>query len=163
MTFKLNMTDDEANSKDYELPPTGNYVCRITDISLEEVKKAGPNFGKPFWKMTLTVDEGQYAGTPIFAIVMLFDGALYTVRQLCEAVHPEYVDGNNINMPSLENGMPDPDPWMGQVVNIKGTKFIAGSKRNNGDFREYDEFKIRFKKPVTGGNKSGVSGLPLPV
>jgi hypothetical protein len=163
MTFKLNMTDKEANSKDFELPPSGNYLVRITDLSLEEVKKAGDNFGKPYWKATVTVEEGQYAGTPIISTVMLFPGALYTIKQMCEAINPEFIDGNDINLPTAENGMPSPDPWMGQLVHIKGTKFAAGTKRRNGETREYDEFQIKWKKaPTSASRPAGAGGLPMP-
>lgn len=157
------MSEKEAASKTYELPPTGKYLTNISDISLEEVKKQGPNFGKPYWKMTLTVDEGPYAGTPIITTIMLFEGSLYSLKQLCEAVHPEYLDGDAINLPSLENGVPDPDVWQGQQVQIKGTKFAEGTKRGNtGEFREFDEFRVKFLKTEKSGNKSSIAGLPLP-
>jgi hypothetical protein len=162
--FKLNMTDQEANSKDYEVLPTGAYLVRITDLALEEVKKAGANFGKPYWKITLVVEEGQYAGSPIITTAMLFEGSLYTIKQMCEAIHPEFIDGSAINLPTVENGMPDPDPWIGQLVNIKGTKLVAGSKRKNGDIREYDEFSIKWKASKNGkaDSPSGIDGLPTP-
>lgn len=165
MTFKLNMTDEEAEAKEYQVPPTGRYLCRITDLSIEEVKKQGDNFGKPYWKLTMVVEEGKYKGDTIFTTVMLFDKALFALRDLCFAVHPEYIEGNAINIPSVENGMPDPSPWLGQLVNIKGTKYPEGSVRQKtGEFREYDEFKVKFlKKDGTGSkSESGIGGLPLP-
>ncbi len=164
MTFKLNMTDKEAASKDFELPPSGSYVCRITDIELDEVKKQGDNFGKPFWKLTLVVEDGAYAGTTIFTTVMLFQGALYGLKRLCEAVHPEYIQDNDIHLPSTESGMPSPDPWLGQIVHIKGVKHPAGSQRKgSGDIREYDEFQVTFKKPKEGASSKTTSGgLPMP-
>lgn len=163
MTFKLNMSDQEADSKDFEYPPTGKYNVRITDITINEVTKQGDNFGKPFWKLALVIEDGPLAGQTIPTTVMLFEGALYSLKQLCEALHPEFIDGKDINIPSVENGNPDPDPWLGQVVNIQGTKLPAGSKRKKtGEIREYDEFQIKYKKPASQDTRAAVAGLPLP-
>lgn len=166
MTFKLNMTDDEAARKDFEFPPSGNYLVRIASIELKEVEKVGDNFGKPFWKLSLVVEEGEYKGTSIPTTVMLFDGALSTIKRLCEAVHPEYIEGNNILLPTVENGMPDPTPWEGQLISIKGTKFPAGTRvargKRAGELREYDEFQIQYKSPNKKGVKATANGLPLP-
>ncbi len=172
MTFKLNMSDEEVESKDFEFPPTGNYLVRITELELKEVQKTGDNFGKPFWKLTLVIEEGPLKGQTIPTQVMLFEGAsndpkkksytLVTLKQLCEALHPEYIEGNQINLPSVANGSPDPDPWIGQLVNIKGANFPVGSKRKNGEIREYVEFKITYKKPASAGTKAAASGIPMP-
>lgn len=158
------MTDKEAESKDFEYPPSGKYLCRITNIELDEVKKQGDNFGKPFWKVTLTVDEGAYAGRTVPTTVMLFSPSLYTLKQLCEAVHPEFIDGNEIKLPSVEGGaMPSPDPWLGQLVTIKGTKYAAGTQnQKTGIIREYDEFRVKFQKAESNGSKTSTSGLPMP-
>lgn len=167
MTFKLNMSTQVAEAKPYELPPTGNYTVRITDLSLEEVKKQdSEHFGKPYWKLTLTVEDGAYAGTQIFTQVALYesDWGLLALKQLCEAVHPEFIEGEQINLPTID-GNPSPDPWLGQVLEIKGTKFVAGSKRKTGIEREYDEFRVAYR-PLKGGAQAraglGASGLPLP-
>lgn len=164
MSFKLNMSDKEAESKDFEYPPTGKYVVRISDLELGEVSKEGDNFGKPLWKMKLVIEEGALKGQTIPTSVMLFEGALYSLKQLCEAIHPEYLgeDGKSINIPSVENGFPDPGPWLGQIVNISGVKFAAGTVRKNGTMREYEEFQVRFKKPASANTKAAVSGIPLP-
>ena len=165
MSFKLNMTDDVAEAKEYELPPSGTYVCRISELELKEVAKAGENFGKPYWKITLTVDEGKYAGSTIYSQVSLYESGtwgLLSLKQLCEGVHPEYIEGNSIQLPSLSNGMPDPDPWIGQVVTIKGVKHIAGTTRKNGEMREYDEFKVSYRKLKSGSNAKSGGGLPMP-
>lgn len=161
MTFKLNMSDKEAESKEFEYPPSGEYLCRITDLEIKEVSKSGDNFGKPFWKLTLTVEEGQFEGRTIPTSVMLYDGALYTIKNLCEAVHPEFLEGKEIRLPSVENGNPDPSPWLGQLVKIKGTKYAAGTLRRDKTTREFDEFQIRFR-PAKSDKKNNLSGLPIP-
>lgn len=157
------MTDKEAESKDFEFPPSGKYVCRISNVELDEVKKQGENFGKPYWKLTLTVDEGQYSGSTIPTTVMLFSPALYTLKQLCEAVHPEFIEGNEIKLPSVEGGgMPSPDPWLGQIVNIKGTKYAAGTQDRKGRVRDFDEFNVKYQKSDANGSKIASGGLPMP-
>jgi hypothetical protein len=167
VAFKLNMSDKEAESKEFEFPPSGEYLVRIADISLEEVKKAGDNFGNPYWKFKLVIEEvfasnaEQYVGQTIPTTVMLYKGALYSIKQLCEALHPEYIVGKEINLPSLENGAPDPDPWLGQLVKIKGVKFAENTKRKDGSTREYAEFQIRYR-PVKSDKKENTGGLPIP-
>lgn len=161
MSFVLNMSDQEAESKEFEYPPSGEYTCRITDLELKEVQKAGQNFGKPFWKLTLVVEEGSYTGRTIPTSVMLYDGALYSIKQLCEAIHPEFIEGKAIKLPPAENGNPNPDPWLGQLVRIKGTKFAAGTTRKDGSLREYDEFKVNYRA-TKKDTKATNSGLPIP-
>lgn len=161
MSFKLNMSDKEAESKEFEYPPSGEYVCRITDIELKSVAKPGENFGNPYWKVTLVVEEGQYKGSTVPTTVMLYAGALYSIKQLCEAIHPEFIEGKEIKLPSVENGAPDPDPWMGQLVKIKGTKLMAGTKRKDGSTREFDEFNVRYRS-TKSDSKAGSNGLPIP-
>lgn len=158
------MTDKEAESKDFEFPPSGRYLCRITNLELDEVKKQGENFGKPFWKLSLTVEDGPYAGRTIPTTVMLFSPALYTLKQLCESIHPEFiVDNNQIQLPSVEGGaMPSPDPWLGQLINIKGVKFAAGTQDKKGRMREFDEFQVRFQKTETNAGSKSTGGLPMP-
>lgn len=169
VSFKLNMTDEVETAVDFEFPPTGNYLCRISDIVLETVSKPGDNFGKPYWKLTLTVDEGQYAGKTIPTQITLYEAntwSLLNLKQLCEAIHPEYISGKEINLPTVENGMPDPGPWLGQLVQVRGTKFPAGTVVANGsrkgEIREYDEFKMKFRKATKTDNRSSSTGLPLP-
>lgn len=161
MSFKLNMSDKEAESKEFEYPPSGEYICRITDIELKSVAKAGDNFGNPYWKLTLVVEEGQYKGSTIPTTVMLYAGALYSIKQLCEALHPEFIDGKEIKLPSIENGAPDPDPWLGQLVKIKGTKLAAGTRRKDSSTREFDEFNVRYRS-TKSDSKSATGGLPIP-
>lgn len=160
-TFKLNMSDKEAESKEFEYPPSGEYLCRITDLELKSVAKPGDNFGNPYWKLTLVVEEGKYQGQTIPTTVMLYAGALYSLKQLCEAVHPEFIEGREIKLPSVENGAPDPDPWLGQLVKIKGTKLPAGTARKDKSIRDYDEFNVRFRQ-AKSDSKSGSNGLPIP-
>jgi len=167
VTFKLNMSDKEAESKEFEFPPSGEYLCRITDLELKSVQKPGDSFGNPFWKVTLVVEKvfaansEQYVGTTIPTSVMLYKGALYSIKQLCEALHPEFIEGKDINLPSAENGAPDPDPWLGQLVKIKGVKFAENTRRKDGTTREYAEFQIRYRA-AKSDSKTSDNGLPLP-
>jgi hypothetical protein len=160
MTFKLNMSDNvAASSGEYELPPTGRYVVMISDITSEEVQQ-GKNTGKPFWRTKLTIEEGKYQGLPVYTNIMLW-GEAYALKWLCDAVHPEYVVDKEIHLPTAPNGAPDPTSFIGQKCSVKGTKFLAGTKKKNGEIRERDEFNVVFQKLDSAKDKSG-SGLPLP-
>src|SRR5258706_10560745 len=84
--LKVNFTNEEASSKVREVPPSGEYLVNITDGKLKEVKPGKANVGKPFWQLTLVIQDGAYAGTSLLSSVMLFDGALYSFAQLMNAL-----------------------------------------------------------------------------
>jgi hypothetical protein len=106
--LRVNFTDKEAESKALDPFPRGNYHLVITDA---EVARCGPeskNPGKPYWKLTLTVQEGPYDGRKVWDNCMLFNGALYTLSQLMKAL------GNDIEEGSFK--LPTTQSLIGQHV-----------------------------------------------
>lgn len=74
--FKLNFTEEDktsvANTGGFEAIPTGVYECAVTDVELREVK-SGPNQGKPYLNVELTIQNGDFNNRKLWASVMLFD------------------------------------------------------------------------------------------
>jgi hypothetical protein len=148
--LKVNFTDEEANSKPREVPPSGEYVCSIVDGEVATVKPGKPNTGKPFWKLRFVVQDGTYAGTSLRATVMLFDGALYQFSQLMRALDFD-VNSGEFEVPTL-------DKIVGQQVIVKGFKRPPSMGDDGRELPERFEVKV-YKKATQGSKKSGNSAL----
>ncbi len=85
--LRVNFSEEEANSEafDFTPVPTGKYLCAITEVETR-FSNSEKNKGKPYWAVTLTIQNGIYDGRKLWANVMLFDGALYTLAQLMKAI-----------------------------------------------------------------------------
>lgn len=88
--LKVNFSEEEAGSeaRDYEALPTGKYHVAIFDGEVKE-STSEKNPGKPYWSLTLQIQDGKYEGRRLWANVMLFEGALYSLAQLLKAVGRE--------------------------------------------------------------------------
>jgi hypothetical protein len=84
MGIKVVLTDKEASSKPFELLPRGWYKAIISDGEVKE-SQSPKNAGKPYYSLELTITEGKYEGRKVFDNVMCFEGALYSIVQLCAA------------------------------------------------------------------------------
>src|SRR5882757_8001988 len=87
--LKVNFSTEEVASetKIFNALPPGFYkvaVTKVEDGTVSNNEKG--NFGKPFWKLQLKVQDGVHANRVLFSNVMLFDGALHTAAQLLKAV-----------------------------------------------------------------------------
>ena len=163
-SLRLNLTDSEAKSvaRSFEVLPTGSYLCNVVGIDEKEVSQ-GVNADKPFWNIHFVVDvtNGKYEGSHIYTNVMLFEGALYSAKQLVESVFPDQVDGNSINIPAAE-------AFYGKQVVVIGQKFKEGSEiKRQGKVtghREKDVFEVRGFKPASTStaNKTKVENSLLP-
>lgn len=138
--LRVNFSDEEAKSEGraFEPVPGGKYHCKITEW---EMQKAGPNAkhpGKPFWHLTLVVQDGPYAERKFWPNVMLFEGALYTLSQLMKAIGREDV---------LESGnIPHGDTLIGEDVIA-----IVAKKRDKYKEDESGDASVKlFKNDVTG-------------
>ena len=157
--LRVNFTDEEAGSeaRDYEALPTGKYHVAIFD---GEIKFSGENAkhpGKPFWALTLQIQDGKYEGRRLWANVMLFEGALYSLAQLLKAIGRE---------DALKTGqIPALDEILGKECVVtaqksldvyKMTKDGVDPKTASGDERVY-KTEVKGFKPWDG-NPVGVIG-----
>src|SRR5215203_3323478 len=88
--LRVNFSTEEAESKafDFDPIPSGKYHVKVTEITDKE-STSEKNFGKPYWNVELTIQDGKYADRKLWANVMLFDGALYSLAQLLKATGHE--------------------------------------------------------------------------
>jgi hypothetical protein len=130
--LRVNFSEQEAASeaREYTPVPSGKYPCYITDYETK-FSTSQKNNGKPYWSLTLTVQDGnQYAGRKFFANVMLFDGALYSLSQLCKALGGEWEK-------ALETGqIPHGDGLVGREVTAVVVKKVDAYKIEQGEWKE---------------------------
>lgn len=149
MALRLNMSQDEASSeaRSFTVLPTGEYLCNIVAVKPETVRPGSENAGKDYWNINFVVDEGEYAGRSIYANVMLFEGALYAIKQLAAAIFPEDVDLINNDLI-----VRDPDQYEGKQVVVTGLKYAQGSNiKRKGRIigkRDRDVFEVKGYKPT---------------
>lgn len=149
--LRVNFSDQEAASEafSFEPIPSSSYHAKITEIE-ERESKSDKNFGKPYWAVTLVIQEGQHADRRLWANVMLFDGALFSLAQLLKAT--DHAD-------ALESGkIPDPEVFITKDVVINVAKVKDTYKMNQEDSDE-----ILFKNEVKGFKplpKDGLKGSP---
>jgi hypothetical protein len=149
MGIKVILSDKEAKSELLAPIPSGMYKLNITDVELRESKSL-KNAGKPYYAMECTVAEGTYEGRKVFTNVMLFEGALYSLKQLADAVGIEPDDDGGIDVP-------EPEWWLGKEVTAK-VKIAPKRKvrdEKTGEEKEYDE-----KNEIAGFRKLGAPGTP---
>jgi hypothetical protein len=152
MGIKVNFTTEEADSKVFDVPPSGEYICYIRNIELKQVKPGGENAGKPYWFVQFTVAEGPYEKSSLISNIMLFagkPGTLSSLSQLMKAI------GFDITAGEFE--LPDAEDIVGKKVLVRGTKKKAETK----DGRDLPErFQISGYKSVSGARvASGVDSL----
>jgi len=155
--LKVNFSQDEAESKVREIPPSGTYLCNVVEISIKEVKPGSPNAGKPFWNIRFVVQDGRYAGSSIFSNVMLFSteksGTLSQLSQFLKAL------GYTITQGEFE--IPDDEELQGKSLMVTGRKVPAGTDKNGKDFNE--QFRVSgFKMADAAGSKVSGNSSILP-
>lgn len=136
--LRVNFSEEEASSeaRDFDPLPGGKYLCKITDYEVR-YSTSEKNNGKPYWAITLTVQDGKYEGRKVWSNVMLFNGALYSLAQLLKAIGRE---------DALKSGkIPNGDELLGKDVVINLAK-----QRDTYKEQQYDDGEKYFKNEVKG-------------
>jgi hypothetical protein len=154
MGLKVNFSKEEAESTPREVPPSGEYQTKIVEIQEKEVKPGSVNVGKPYWNIRFVVQDGKYAGSPIFSNIMLFEGKDGTLGSLAQ-----FLKALGFDITAGEFELPEPDELIGRDINVRGTKLLAGFDRKAQ--RELpDRFVPRgYKAPSTVTTKSSSNSL----
>lgn len=153
MGLKVNFSQTEAESKVREVPPSGEYHTKITEIEHKEVKPGSKNVGKPYWNIKFVVQSGPYAGSPLFSNIMLFEGVDGTLGSLAQ-----FLKALGFDVQAGEFELPDPEELMGKDINVKGSKLLAGHDKKT-DRELPERFNIRGYKQSDVSPKSGDSSL----
>lgn len=136
--LRVNFSDEEAASeaRDFEPIPGGKYAVKITDYEIRK-STSEKNFGKPYWALTLTVQDGKYEGRKLWTNVMLFNGALYSLSQLLKAIGRE---------DALKSGqIPSGDELLGKDVVV-----VVAKQRDTYKEEQYGDGEKYFKNEVKG-------------
>lgn len=153
--LKVNFSQDEAESKVREIPPSGTYLCSVVDVEMKEVKPGSPNSGKPFWNIRFVVQEGKYEGSSIFSNVMLFSteksGTLSQLSMFLKAL------GFTVTPGEME--LPDDEEVQGKNLMVTGRKVPAGTDKNGKDFNE--QFRVTGFKPADTATVNAVKNSSI--
>lgn len=134
----INFSDEEAASKALEPLPSGKYNVQITKIETR-ASKSEKNNGKPYWNLTMKIVDGKYAKRTVFANVMLWSGAAYSLNQLMNACGFPTQTGQ-VKVPGRQ-------AFIGKTLTIRGMKRPA---RTVGD-KTYDEsFEVKGYMALSG-------------
>ena len=154
MGLKVNFSQNEAESTVREVPVSGEYHCKISEIEHREVKPGSKNVGKPYWNIKFVIQGPEkYTGTGVYSNIMLFEGEDGTLGSLAQ-----FLKALNFDVSAGEMELPEPDDIIGKDVNVKGTKLLAGfDKKSQRDLP--DRFQIRGYKKADVAVKAGNSTL----
>jgi len=156
--IKVVLSNEEASSKPFELLPKGNYKVTVSDVALKESKSA-KNPGKPFYSMELTITEGKYEGRKLFANVMLWQGAGFTLGQLLQAAGISEGQGGEVVVPGPEWWI-SKCPDMIAVVRIQRERTVSDPA--TGEKKTYDERnEVSGFKKVEAGVATAAAGNSL--
>lgn len=156
MGFKVNFSQNEADSEVRETPPSGEYHTKITEIETREVKPGSKNVGKPYWNVQFVIQSDKHAGSRLFSNIMLFEGDDGTLGSLAQ-----FLKALGFDVQAGEFELPDPDALIGKDINVKGVKKLAGYDKKAG--RELnDRFQVNGYKPANVAVKPAGNSALLP-
>lgn len=158
--LKVNFSTEEVTreTKVFTAIPPGFYKCAIVKVEDATVNNNDKgNFGKPYWKIQLKVQDGVHVRRVLFSNVMLFDGSLTTAAQLLKAVGM----GDLVKKGTIPPG----ETLVGKVVDANVTR---GHDRNQekelrslGDNSSVFKNDVRgFRAPQEGNTGAKANGLP---
>lgn len=151
-SLRVNFSDREASSeaRSFEPMPTGKYHAAITEWEMKASTSEKHN-GKPYWALTLVVQSGPYEDRKLWANVMLFEGALYSLSQLMKAIGREDV---------LKSGeIPHGDELIGEeliAVVVKKRDKYKEEKEEDGE--KYFKNEVTGFKPLSAASERTASG-----
>lgn len=167
-TLKVNFSEQEAASegRSFEPIPSGEYHVKFFEAEDAE-SKTEKNYGKPYWKLTCVIQDGDFEDRRLWTNVMLFEGALYTISQMMKAAGLE-------DMLKLGE-IPDFDHFVGKdavAIVAKVRDKYKEDPDNGGDgtpmwkneikgFKKYEgPGTVSSPKKTTAANKKAASLLP---
>lgn len=164
--FTVEVTAQEASSEAfgaYQPLPRGEYHVAITDVEMARSTSEKHN-GEPYMKWEMTVqgqkdnkeasDFNPYAGRRVWANVMCFAGALYSITQAMKALGMHVAEG------SLR--IPPPEWWLGkEMLAVVVQKPAMGKNEETGKYNvpQMEEILINGKPTMKKVMRNEVSGF----
>lgn len=162
--LRVNFSDEEASSEafSFEPLPSGRYPVTITEWEMKRSTSEKHN-GKPYWALTLRVNDEveNYGGRKLWANIMLFEGALYSLSQLMKALGGEFEE-------VLKTGkIPHGDSLVGKEVIAVVAKKVDKWKIDQGEWDGTGPKPMKndvsgFKPINAGSMSSGGSNSLMP-
>jgi|SRR5882762_1800189 len=148
--IKVNFSTEEVASetKVFNALPPGFYNCaivKVEDATVTNNEKG--NFGKPYWRLQLKVQDGVHARRVLFSNVMLFDGSLHTASQLLKAVGM----GDLVKKGTIPNGQ----SLLGKTVDANVRR--VHDKFQEKELKNLGENTSVFKNEISGFRAPGVA------
>lgn len=84
--FDVSMLARSIIGFDEKIMAEGWYTFKITAVEPVTVKAQTKNHGKPMYKTTFMVTEGNYVGRTLDKWICLFDGAWFTYDKVCKSL-----------------------------------------------------------------------------
>lgn len=127
---KVNFSD----IKEFEQLPPGKYHFIIEEGEVQETGEESKHPGNDFWRLTLTVQDGEYAGQHEWVSVMLPPYELYTLFGILRAT----IGQHEWTEEDLKSG--DVDVELDDLI---GLEFVARVKpqKGNSDFNNVSRFQ----------------------
>jgi hypothetical protein len=155
--FTVNFSDQEASSelRDYKPIPRGHYLVHIFECKVEE-SKSKKNKGRPMYNFTLVVDKEKHpdaAGKRVWDRACLWEGALYTISQIMQALGLD-----------PKSGRIPPARWfVGKTLIAAVTVEQAKDKNPDTDAYDIPKFEdVERKVPVYQNNVKGYLSVDSP-
>jgi hypothetical protein len=124
--LRVDFSQQESSSeaRDFTPIPSGKYRVAVTDVEVR-FSTSSKNKGKPYYAVTLTVQDGPYEKRKLWANVMLFNGALYSLVQIMKAMGLR-AEGQGIKPPTADE--------------LQGETFIVSV------VKQVDDWKVKKQK-----------------
>ncbi len=151
MGLKVNFSKDEAESTAREVPPSGEYHCRIVEVEERQVKPTSVNVGKPYWNIRFVIQDGPYTGSPLYGNIMLFEGKDGTLGALAQ-----FLKALGYGVTAGEFELPEPHELISREINVRGSKLPPGTVKGR-DLPE--RYQIKGYKSANVAIKSGSTSL----
>ena len=98
LTVDFSTEEADSEARLFVAIPTGAYHVKVIDCKVER-SKSEKNFGKPYYRMTLVVQDGKYRDRRLWTNVMLWSGAGYTLAQIMKAMGLRVGQGSKVPTP----------------------------------------------------------------
>jgi hypothetical protein len=98
LTIDFSSQEAASEARIWETLPTGAYHVKVTDVAIKQATSE-KNRGKPYYALTLTVQDGKYIGKKLWSNVMLWSGAGYTLAQIMKAMNRPVGAGVKVPLP----------------------------------------------------------------